>query len=140
VNWLLRNILADHIRLSPQQLQAVRHRARELAASEPLARLFQVLPGMLPLLAVPFWPKLRTVMPFGLYIVLELAFAACVLGLVAWLMRRAYARYAYRAVRELGFADICPRCGYDWTGLATDIARCPECGRLREPFSSARRE
>lgn len=137
MNWLLRSILGDSVSLTPAQLKSVTQLARKHAANEKSAWLLSVLPGMLPLLAIPFWQRLRNHLPLGWYVACEVGFAVGVLALIGFLIRRQLARYAWRAVRELGLADVCGRCGYSLVGRATDQPRCPECGEAITPFGAS---
>ena len=134
MNWLLRHTLDKHITLTPAQAEQVRRRVHAYASREKWARIRTVLPGALPLLAIPFWIQLRKSHPLPMYVLFEVAFALVIVWIVYWTLKRMYSRYAYRAVRELGFADICARCGYDFTGLAIDQKVCPECGWERDEF------
>jgi hypothetical protein len=131
MKWILRHILNDDIRLSPEQLDAVRLRVSEYAARERLAWMRNILPGVVTVIAIQFWPQLRQTFSLGWYVAFEVTFSLTMLAIVFWLLKRTYARYAYRAVHELGLANICPRCGYDHTGLGEYELKCPECGAER---------
>src|SRR5687768_79369 len=104
MKWLLRHILSDDIKLSPEQLDAVKRRVGEYASREPLAWTRNFLPWLAPLIAIPFWPYLRRMFPLGVYVAFEVVFSLVMLTVIYWLVRRTYSRHAYRAVHELGFA------------------------------------
>jgi hypothetical protein len=140
MNWLLRHVLEDHIKLTPAQAEQVRRKVQEYASRERWARVRMYLPGALPLLAIPFWIQFRKTHPMPLYVLFELAFAGVIVWIVFWTMKRMYSRFSFRAVRELGFADICARCGYDFTGLDGAQIVCPECGTMREPPAGSLRD
>ena len=125
---MLRHILKDSASLTPAELEQVKKKVREYANQDRWGWLRHFLPGFLPIVAIPFWVRLRKTHPLPIYIVLEVAFAGVILWFVLWNLHRAAARHAFRAVRDLGFADICPRCGYNFKGISTSHLTCPECG------------
>jgi len=135
-NHLLRSILGETVALTPAQLTAVNRLARQHAGRERWGWLVAMLPGALPLLAIPFWLRLRVHLHMGWYVACEVCFAIGILVLVALLIRRQFARHAWRAVRELGLADVCGRCGYSLTGRAANQQRCPECGEAITPLGA----
>ena len=128
-------LIDDHIRLTPDQRTAVQKSVTEQAGRERGATLLRLAPGMLALLLIPVWQHLGRAYGTALNVVFQLAFVGTIMALIWWQFRRAYQKYARRAIRELGFADICARCGYDLSGRTEDPARCPECGFENHPFA-----
>jgi hypothetical protein len=137
MKWLLRRITRDQVKLSPAQLRDVADRVNQYASAAPFATLLNFIPGALPLLATPFWKHLQRIWSLPVYILFEVAFVFVVCALMYWIFQRRYRRFAWRAVRELGFADVCARCGYRLAGLPPDRTACPECGKYRGLFVPA---
>ena len=137
MKWLLRKVTRDQVQLSPAQLREVEDRVNQYAAAAPLATILNFIPGALPLLAIPFWQHLQRIWSLPVYILFEVAFVFVVCVLVYWILQRRYRRYAWRAVRELGFANVCGRCGYSLAGLPPERLTCPECGTRNRLFVPA---
>ena len=137
MKWLLRRLTRDQVELTPAQMRDVAHRAYQYAAGQPLAIVLNFLPGALPLLAIPFWKHLRQSWSLPVYILFEVAFVFVVCAAMYWILQRRYRRYAWRAIRELGFADVCGHCGYSFAGLPPERTGCPECGARRGLFTPA---
>ena len=135
MNLLLHHLIDDHITLTPDQHKRIRQETMKRASAEPRANLLRLVPGMLPLLAIPFIKSIRA--RYGIVgdLIFEVLLVIIGLSIVYWLFRRAFIRHARSAIRDLGFADICPRCGYDLTNRATSPPRCPECGTTCDPFN-----
>jgi hypothetical protein len=131
---MIHHILKDSVTLTPAQLEQVKRKVREYANQDRWGWLRHFVPGFLPILAIPFWLRLRRSNPLPLYIAFEIAFTATILWWIFWNMKRTARRFAFRAVRDLGYADICPNCGYAFKGLPESQAECPECGTIREPM------
>lgn len=114
--------------LTDEQWSSVRRRVSELTSRERFATLLRMVPGMLPLLAIPFWLRFRQHFAWWWNALFELAFVIVVVATVFWLLRRLYRRYAFRAIVDLGYFNICRRCGYNLEASPDDASRCPECG------------
>ncbi|MFG0329299.1 MAG: hypothetical protein ACF8PN_05305 [Phycisphaerales bacterium] len=49
-----------------------------------------------------------------------------------------YERQVWRAINELGYAEICWRCGYRLDTIGGESLHCPECGQLRQASKDCR--
>lgn len=125
--WLLKQALDAVPALTANEARRLSVRVQRLASFERWATLLTMLPGYLPILAIPVLARSKSwALPWQIAVALVVAALGLLFSL--WLRRRAYIRHARRAVRELGFADICPSCGYDLAHVAASTERCPECG------------
>jgi len=136
VNVLLHHLIDDHITLTPEQNKIIRRETMKRFSAEPRANLLRMIPGMLPLLAIPFILKVRSRYGMLADVIFELVIVAAGLAIMYWLFRRAFKRHARAAIRDLGIADICPMCGYDQRNRVrtSGCDRCPECGATLGPF------
>jgi len=51
---------------------------------------------------------------------------------IEWLCRPALVRHVRQAMLDLGYDEVCWRCGYRLENLPREIVQCPECGAVRE--------
>lgn len=134
--WLLKGLIDDHIQLTAQQRRAVHGRIRQMFNAHWWVT-GALTPGMVAVMAIAFWSHIASRWPLAWRIGAELLFVAVVLAILALVFRRMYVRYAWTAIRELGFADICAKCGYNFTGLPAEHKACPECNARRNLFTPA---
>ena len=109
-------------------------RVRELAGKHRWAQSLALIPGVLAIAAIPLWIRLQKQAPFPLVVAVQVSFALCGVFYALYLIRRNHLRYGPRALRELGLADICPRCAYDLSRQPEAEGRCPECGERFSQF------
>jgi hypothetical protein len=131
---LLRNIVEGHLELTAAQRKAVHERVMTCQVQERWGNLARLVPGFLPLVMIPVWTRLARSWNVPWQAAFQTAFAIAGMFYLYWIFRRSYARHACRAIRELGFANICAHCGYNLEhGEVSDRPICPECGT---PISS----
>ena len=123
--------------LNAAQRAAYDTRVRELARADRLETLGAILPGFLAIAAVPLWVRLQQHVSFPLQLAVQVAFAGGIGIYVLYLLRRKHLRHGPRALRELGFADVCTKCGYDLHQQPQRVGRCPECGEPYAEFKAA---
>src|SRR5262245_39772339 len=128
MRWLQYKVLDEHIRLTPQQRKAVHNRVQVLFGMEWWSQFVRMGPGLVPLAMLPLLQKAAKNWSTWGQLWLSLGCVSLSLGAMIWMFRTMYRRHANRAVRELGLADICARCGYDLSGMPQGAKRCPECG------------
>ena len=120
--------------LSDAQWARFRKRLGDLSQRERWSVMLGMLPGVAAIALVPLWVRLATRATLPWRFAFELTFGICVLAFVYWLIRRRYRRHGWRALRELGFADVCAQCGYDLSRQTEAEGRCPECGEAFSQF------
>jgi len=120
--------------LTQSQRTAYDKRVRELARNDRWGYATSILPGMVAIAAIPFWVRLQQHVSFPLQVGAQIAFGVCVFIYSVYLIRWKHLRHGARALRELGFADICARCGYDLSRQPDAEGRCPECGEAFSQF------
>jgi hypothetical protein len=133
VRWIALHVLGlKRDSLTDVQWRRCEQRIGDLASGERRVQLLGFVPGIAALALIPLWIRLgsRTSLPWR--VAFELTFGLCGAAYVYWLMGWRYRRHGFRALRELGLADVCARCGYDLSRQPQPEGRCPECG---EPFS-----
>lgn len=103
-------------------------RVTAMARGDRRSFLIALAPGWAAVAMIPVWISLqkRTTVPWQL--AAQVIFALLVAAWAVWMIRWKHRRYGPRALRELGFADICPRCAYDLIHHVEPEGRCPECG------------
>jgi hypothetical protein len=109
-------------------------RVRELAAKDRWGQLTSMLPGFAGIAAIPVWIALQKQVSFPIHLGAQVLYAIGVLIYALWLLRWKHLRHGPRALRELGFADVCAQCGYDLSRQPQPEGRCPECGEAFSRF------
>lgn len=120
--------------LTGVQRAAYDKRVGELARNDRWGTLGTMLPGFVGVAAIPFWIKLQQHVPFPLQLAVQIAFGICCVIYALYLMRWKHRRHGSRALRELGLADICAKCGYDVSRQPEAEGICPECGERFSQF------
>ena len=133
MKWLVRHWLGlERDALTDVQYARLKQRIGERSRHDHWANLLYLVPGLVALMMIPFWLNLAGRFSIVWRAASEAAFALCVLPYVYWLLRRRFTRHGWRVLRELGYADVCGRCGYNLSRHPQATGVCPECG---EPFS-----
>lgn len=127
---------ADHP-LSVTRRKAYDQRVQELSRHDRWGWAMAMLPGSLAIAMIPFWIAIQKTRPLPWSLALQIVFALVVGAWVVWMTRWRHRRHGPRALRELGFADICPRCAYDLSRQSEPEGRCPECGESFTRFLPA---
>ncbi len=138
--WLWFNHVPSGMRLSPEEVIAVRDRVRAMG---PQQRRFtatsrRMLASLLPWLGVivmlfGFWLYwLIQYRPRGSLMMLLnvagiLAFNMSIWVLITWSINRAVQPLVWKALNQIG-RSTCEGCGYILEYHPHDLSRCPECG------------
>lgn len=99
-----------------------------LVDADRWSRMMTALPGLAALVVLVAWVWTQKRFPSPLHLVAQVFFGVFTAGYLVWLLRWRHRRYGPRALRELGFANVCPGCAYDLSGNPEHEGRCPECG------------
>ena len=126
--WFLRQAFDAGLSLTREQSDCLSARVQQLFSFERGSTMLRMIPGYVAILAIPFMSHIQNVWGLPWRILAAVAVSVAGLFLSFLLIRRAYVKYTWRALRELALADICSRCGYPLEQLAQDADRCPECG------------
>jgi len=79
--------------------------------------------------------------PFIFPLVAMAAIAVISCWVLPWLVRPWMITHVRRAICDLGYAEVCRRCGYLLSGLPRGRVQCPECGAIRDrPRSIPKRD
>lgn len=132
--WVRHILGVEELMLSDAQWARCRRRIGELSRADRWPAILVMIPGLAAMGLVPLWVRLATRASLPWRFAFELTFAVCALTYVYWLVRRRYRRHGWRALRELGYADVCARCGYDLSRHSDADGRCPECGEQFSQF------
>ena len=143
--WLWFNHVPSDMRLTPEEVNAVRDRVRALGPgqrrfTETSRRVLKhLLPSMGAVIAAFFlwlyW--LITYRPSGSTMILLnvggiLAFNISIWVTIAWSINRAVRPLVWKALNQIG-RRTCEGCGYILEYLPSDLAKCPECGEAQRP-------
>jgi hypothetical protein len=138
VKWLACQVLGvGRASLNGERYQRLLARMNELSRNQRWTFWRTALPGAVALAMVPFWMLLARHFSFVWRFAFECTFALCVLAYVHWLLRSRYTRFGWRALRDLGYADVCGDCGYDLSRHPQPEGACPECGERFSQFHPA---
>ncbi len=124
---LIAGLVDDHVELTAEERRAVHTQVMYRFAREPRAAVLRFVPGLIPLVMIPFWLVIRRNSGLVASVVAEIGVTALVLVLIWAIFRRAYRSNARYVIRARGVADTCAKCGYDLRRRESDPC-CPECG------------
>jgi len=138
MRWLACHVLGvSRTDLPMARYIALRQRMAALGRTDRLGSALDMVPSVAAIVCIPIWVSAARHFPIAWRFAFEATFAVCIVVYIGWLLRRRYTRHGWQALRDLGYADVCARCGYDLSRQPHAEGRCSECGASFTRFRPA---